>query len=118
MTPLPAVLGAQGAPNHWRLELDITDALDCFEGHFPGLPIVPGVAQIDWAIRLARARFILAPRFQGLSLIKFMRVIQPPRKIELDLRADDDGRELSFRYYDAGGTFSSGRMGFSTSAGT
>lgn len=113
MTQVPTILGASATENHWRLELDIDSALDCFEGHFPGLPIVPGVAQIDWAIRLARARLSLAPRFRALSLIKFQRVIQPPRKLELDLRSLADGSELAFRYFDANGAFSSGRASFS-----
>jgi len=31
-----------------RLELAVAPDLPCFEGHFPGVPVLPGVVQLDW----------------------------------------------------------------------
>src|SRR5690606_37926347 len=36
------------------LTFDLDPALAVFDGHFPGYPILPGVAQLDWAVRFGR----------------------------------------------------------------
>jgi 3-hydroxymyristoyl/3-hydroxydecanoyl-(acyl carrier protein) dehydratase len=83
-----------------------------FDGHFPECPLLPGVVQVGWAIELARRYLPAAPRFRGLSGVKFMRVIQPGAAIVLRLEAAADGRELSFEYRCDGQPCSSGRVSF------
>ena len=44
-----------------------------FAGHFPGLPILPGVVQLDWAMRLAAEQcFGCAHRVASIDRLKFM----------------------------------------------
>ena len=88
MTPLPASteVGALGRRT-LTLALDLTRDLAAFDGHFPATPILPAVAQIDWAIRIARANFALPPHFNALRALKFLRIVQPPVRTHARARA-------------------------------
>lgn len=110
MTQTPRVLGEQRQQDQWLLDLEISAGLDCFDGHFPGVPIVAGVVQLDWAVAFGRQRMVIPTRFRRLLMLKFMRVIQPGDPVRLSLRSEHG--ELSFGYANADGEFSSGRMGF------
>jgi 3-hydroxymyristoyl/3-hydroxydecanoyl-(acyl carrier protein) dehydratase len=46
---------ASGASATYRLRVPPT--LEHFRGHFPGFPILPGVVQLDWAVRFGRLHF-------------------------------------------------------------
>lgn len=74
------------------------ERLDCFQGHFPGCPLLPGVVQIQWAIELGRAHLSIRGAFRELRGLKFMRVIQPGAALTLELQSDAAGSELKFAY--------------------
>lgn len=112
MNTRPQVLGHAAADGGLRLDLEIPADLVYFRGHFPDVPMTPGVVQVDWAIRLAAAHFPLPSRFRRLSALKFARVMPPRTRLFLDLAFDAARGELSFRYYDGRGEFSAGRVGF------
>jgi 3-hydroxymyristoyl/3-hydroxydecanoyl-(acyl carrier protein) dehydratase len=81
-----------------------------FQGHFPGLPILPGAAQIDWAVQLADkyldARIGAARRFQ----VKFRRPIRPGMTVTLALRLSQERQALTFDYRCGGEVHSNGRI--------
>ncbi|MBC7919164.1 MAG: acyl-CoA synthetase [Rhodoferax sp.] len=64
-----------------RLEAD----LPLFAGHFDAAPILPGVAQLDWAIELAKQCFSVPPQFVRLEALKFMRPAMPGMELILDV---------------------------------
>lgn len=59
--------------------------LPCFKGHFPGFPILPGIVQLDWAVKTASERFGLSVTPREILKLKFKRVIIPPTEVELSL---------------------------------
>ena len=82
------------------VEIDLFNRPDLLQldGHFPRIAIVPGVAQIDWAVKLA-ARFLglsidAATRFQ----VKFHRLTVPETTVILRLEHDRARHRLSFAY--------------------
>ncbi|MDB5771148.1 MAG: Acyl-coenzyme synthetase/AMP-(fatty) acid ligase [Burkholderia sp.] len=83
-----------------------------FEGHFPGTPIVPGVAQVDWALALACECFDLPPVFRGIHALKFQQVIRPESTFSLELMHDPAKGCVIFRYFSPSGTHASGRLMF------
>ena len=98
------------------VRLELTADLPHFDGHFPGTPILPAVAQIDWAVALARDSFALPAHFRGLRSLKFLQIVQPPVALTLELARSPDGRSVSFTYVRAGTACSSGRIEFSDDA--
>jgi 3-hydroxymyristoyl/3-hydroxydecanoyl-(acyl carrier protein) dehydratase len=101
---------------HVNIAIEVGDDLAVFDGHFPGTPILPAVAQIDWAIRFARAEFALPARFHALRSLKFLAIVQPPVELTLDLERAADGRSVTFTYVRDGTACSSGRIEFTDDA--
>ena len=83
-----------------------------FDGHFPGSPILPGVAQVDWVIAYARERFALPPRFIRMDALKFSQPATPGMHLDLDLHWNAATRTLQFEYRSTAGRHSSGRIVF------
>ncbi|WPB57074.1 AMP-binding protein [Xylophilus sp. GOD-11R] len=104
------------APEHARVELDIDPALAVFDGHFDELPVLPGVAQLDWAIAFGGACFALPPRFLRAEAVKFHRPVLPPATLLLDLQWNPAAGRLSFSFESALGVHASGRAVFGEAA--
>lgn len=97
------------------LALDIAHDAPYFDGHFPNLPVLPGVTQIDWAIRFGRDLFPLPPHFLRLEQIKFQQIISPGMRITLILTHLPEKDALGFRLTSATGPHASGRAVFGPS---
>ena len=106
----------EGGGERVEIALEISGDLAAFDGHFPDTPILPAVAQIDWAVRFARAEFVLPARFHALRSLKFLAIVQPPVELTLDLTRAADGRSVAFTYLRAGTACSSGRIEFTDDA--
>jgi acyl-coenzyme A synthetase/AMP-(fatty) acid ligase/3-hydroxymyristoyl/3-hydroxydecanoyl-(acyl carrier protein) dehydratase len=96
--------------------LDIDAGLAVFDGHFPGDPILPGVAQIDWAVEFARECFTLPPHFLRLEALKFQRPLRPGMQVELALQWQPAAGVLAFRYTSSAGMHAGGRVVFEAGA--
>jgi 3-hydroxymyristoyl/3-hydroxydecanoyl-(acyl carrier protein) dehydratase len=116
VTPLPKVAARSRDGDTLRLSLNVTPELAAFNGHFPDTPILPAVAQVDWAVRIARDEFALPAHFLALRALKFLAIVQPPVELTLDLTRAPDGRSVAFTYQRAGTACSSGRIEFADDA--
>jgi acyl-coenzyme A synthetase/AMP-(fatty) acid ligase len=93
-----------------EFDLFISADLACFDGHFPRMPIVPGVAQIDWAVKLA-ARHLNFPIDSAQAFrVKFRRVAFPNTVVTLSLRHTGPWRRLNFQYSSGAEVLSSGSI--------
>lgn len=117
---LTAMFRPERPDPHWRvreleraeLELDLMADLAVFDGHFPQTAILPGVAQLDWAVRFAREAFALPPRFMRMEALKFQRVARPGDRIRLHMQWQAERGQLTFQYTSAHGPHASGRVIF------
>ncbi len=107
---LPQVSQQQTTATGMVLQLELAPELACFEGHFPDLPILPGVAQLEWAVHFGCALLGAPTEFQGMDAIKFQQIIRPGTKIELALDYLPAKQQLHFRYQSESGQHSSGRI--------
>jgi 3-hydroxymyristoyl/3-hydroxydecanoyl-(acyl carrier protein) dehydratase len=109
---LPEVLAERATAGRVELDLHVPPGLEYFTGHFPGLPVLPGVVQIDWAVRLARPRLRLAGGFAAAEQVKFLSVIAPSARLTLALETKSDGSKLVFSYTGGAKKYSSGTLVF------
>ena len=105
---LPVLLGAVQEADGVTLDLLVPADLAWFEGHFPGQPVLPGVVQLDWVMRLAAGHLGIARRAGCDLKVKFRRIIGPDTRLTLDLRVD--GRRLAFAYRCGDEVMSSGTV--------
>ena len=89
------------------LKIFVPKDLVYFDGHFPGAPVLPGVVQIDWAIRLSAFYLnIDQKKITGIPQSKFTRVILPDTILFLSLIRSDN--KVGFRYFDDDQVYSTG----------
>ena len=93
-------------------EAEIVPQLRVLDGHFPGAPVLPGVAQLHWAILLGQQAFALPGRFLRAEQLKFQMPIQPPLRVDIALEWQEERGALGFRFVSPLGTHSSGRIIF------
>lgn len=104
MPELPPVVWLKQEDDDALAVLDIHPGLSAFNGHFPIAPILPGVAQLDWALMLGRHCFSLPDAFVRLEVLKFVRPVVPGTKLHLSLQRKARPKEpdlvmLQFRLY-------------------
>jgi acyl-coenzyme A synthetase/AMP-(fatty) acid ligase/3-hydroxymyristoyl/3-hydroxydecanoyl-(acyl carrier protein) dehydratase len=102
-------------PGHAQASLALSPDLLVFDGHFPGAPILPGVAQVDWAIAFARERFSMPARFIRMEALKFSQPALPGMHLDLELHWNAAAATLQFEYRSTTGRHSSGRVVFAES---
>ncbi|QKJ86714.1 hydroxymyristoyl-ACP dehydratase [Paramixta manurensis] len=95
MLPVELSHHHQGQQAEWVLQVNAD--LFWFQGHFPGQPLLPGVAQLDWVLHYAA---LLAPgkRFSSIENIKFQRPVLPGSRLKLALEWQAEKSLLRFCY--------------------
>jgi len=107
----PEIRGARSLEDGGiELLLHIGEDLAQVEGHFPGLPIVPGVAQVDWAVKLAARHLGLGIEVAQWFQIKFRRVMVPGSEVTLTLGLNRARAKLAFEYRTGAEMLSSGSI--------
>lgn len=69
-----------------RATIDIPAAGQWFEGHFPGKPILPGVAQLAFAIAALRRKTGKAMPLRGVGFTRLRHLVLPGDRLELTAR--------------------------------
>ena len=107
---LPPVLALDTSQESVTLTLEIPPQLEAFAGHFPGHPILPGVVQIDWAMRFAALHLGITARSARDFQVKFRKTICPHDVISLVLQLDGHKNQLLFKYKSGDNVLSSGQL--------
>lgn len=94
-----------------HFEFEISEDLDWFSGHFPGLPVLPGVVQLRWAVELAEEHFKLGAGPLEVLRLKFKSVVIPPSRIKLALAKTSD-TEATFEFTGTDAVYSQGKLRF------
>jgi acyl-coenzyme A synthetase/AMP-(fatty) acid ligase len=79
-------------------ELRVPPTLRHFAGHFPGVPILPGVVQIDWAMQLGAEHWPQVRSMLAVERLKFMAPVPPGAILHLTLAHDASRRKMRFAF--------------------
>ena len=90
--------------------LQVDPGLRVLDGHFPGAPIVPGVAQLHWVVTLGAQAFGIPAAFLRAEVVKFQQPILPGDRVEVQLQWNPDKGSLQFTLTSARGPHASGRL--------
>ena len=84
----------------------------CFEGHFDGVPILPGVAHLALAMEALSGAAGGGRVLGGLRDVKFSRALRPGDEVEVVLTEAVDGRSMRFEIRSRGDLASAGQLVF------
>ncbi|UOO90026.1 AMP-binding protein [Vitreoscilla massiliensis] len=110
--PVSQVLHAD--EHHAELRLWFPPELQCFQGHFPGLPIYPGVAQLDLVQHHIRSLLLPEHVCTGVEQLKFQQPIRPYDEVTLQLQRSD--AKVQFKLLRGDTPLASGRLYFEEAA--
>ncbi|PIV37009.1 MAG: hypothetical protein COS34_00375 [Lysobacterales bacterium CG02_land_8_20_14_3_00_62_12] len=113
---LPAIHWLVRDADSAALEFSVCAELACFDGHFPALPVLPGVALIDWTIHWGGEVFALPGHFVRIEALKFQRLVRPGAQLHLQMSWKAATATLGFCYTSTLGTHASGRLWFAAAA--
>ena len=92
------------------VRLQIIPQLRVLDGHFPAASLIPGVAQLHWAVNFARQAFDVAAIYSRAELVKFQQPILPGDCVDLQLKLVAETEALHFTFTSDRGTHASGRL--------
>jgi 3-hydroxymyristoyl/3-hydroxydecanoyl-(acyl carrier protein) dehydratase len=96
-----------------RFEAQVPADSPLFDGHFPGQPVLPGVAQLQaLVVDNARRRWPRLPAPLGFGAVKFLRPIHPLVPLQVTLTRSPSGDRVDFRIESGGAVCSTGRVRF------
>ena len=94
---LPVERSRQIQHNTVTLMLHVTADLFWFQGHFPALPILPGVAQLNWVMHYGVPLLAAGKQFSAVENIKFQQPVPPDSLLQLVIDWDASTSRLGFR---------------------
>lgn len=103
----PVVTGWRQTEGVLTAALTFPPDCECFQGHFPGFPVLPGVAQLFFLRHFARQAFADFPDAATYRQLKFQKLVLPGREVVLTVRRRGEG-SFAFVLSGASGNCSSG----------
>ncbi|MHA2937294.1 ApeI family dehydratase [Vibrio sp. RC27] len=107
---LPFIQNVEITHDRVVLSMTIQPELEYFSGHFDGFPILPGVAQLDWALYFAAHYFEAPFEFSGMEVVKYQKPISPSTALQLELKWEREKNKLQFSYFDLDSIYSKGKV--------
>lgn len=78
------ILEKEHSPGVVKAKISINKDHRIFEGHFPGLPVVPGVCMMQIIRELMEVSMDRELKIGGADNMKFLSVINPDNHLEID----------------------------------
>ena len=105
----PVVLEQFRGRDYLERSCRVPKDLDCFSGHFPGHPVVPGALQLDWVMDVAAELLDAPPRIAELESLKFSAPLGPGHVFRIYVRNAANNR-IDFTISAEGVDYARGRV--------
>ena len=105
----PSILAINQSDTKSLYRLFVPRDLAYFHGHFPQLPILPGVVQIRWVLNLLQTEHGIS-QIKNLTSLKFNKPIFPGTDLELILEHKIEKQSFRFCFTTKQTSFSSGEL--------
>lgn len=92
------------------LYLQVPDNLYYFDGHFPELPVLAGVCQLDWVINAIETYCGNKLSISAMEAIKFHHILSPGEPFLMEISFDADSGKWIYNIFSEDKTFASGRL--------
>ena len=79
------ILHQETSPDSVMTKISINEPHKIFEGHFPGMPVVPGVCMVQIILEIMKAVTKKPVRLTEADTIKFLAVMSPTENKEIDV---------------------------------
>lgn len=100
----------QNAKDEIKAHIRVPPDSPWFDGHFPGAPLLPGVAQLGMVHDLL-TRFLNDKRpVTQVSRVRFKQMIRPDQPLVLTVKTGSEGASHSFRITGDEGVICSGQI--------
>lgn len=93
-----------------NFNVDVSEDLPFFPGHFPQQSVLPGVVMLDWVVQYAEQLLPVSVDFTHMEAIKFKQVICPPLTISFVLKFNAEKQKLTYSISSEKAEHSSGRI--------
>ncbi|QIL69324.1 AMP-binding protein [Diaphorobacter sp. HDW4B] len=107
---MPALQWVSRTELEAHVQLQVVPALRVLEGHFPQAKLIPGVAQLHWAVMLARQAFDIPGVYARAEVVKFQQPILPGDTVEVQLKRIIEKDAIQFAFTSRRGAHASGRL--------
>lgn len=104
----PEVLEERRGEDFIERSCRVPPDLSCFAGHFPDVPVVPGVLQLDWALELAAELLGATPSVEAIESLKFRSALGPGARFRVRVRMEP--RRIDLRLWWEGEEYAVGAV--------
>jgi 3-hydroxymyristoyl/3-hydroxydecanoyl-(acyl carrier protein) dehydratase len=111
--PIPPPAAASDGSLHFR----IAASSCCFDGHFDGAPILPGVAHVALALSACVTQGGKARVLTGVRDVRLKRPLRPGDEVEVLLTESPDGASVKFEIRSLGESVTIGHLLFDCATG-
>ncbi|WP_409522566.1 hypothetical protein [Nitrincola sp. MINF-07-Sa-05] len=105
----PELLSEQIEAERVELDLAVSERVHYFDGHFPGAPVLAGVAQLHWVVHYTQRYFPQLLEVTAVEVLKFQVMVRPGSRLRLVLEQTKPGVTL-FSYTLEDEKVASGRL--------
>jgi len=114
---LPNTPSVRGSQTRLTTDIFVPEDSPFFQGHFPGQPVLPGVAQLSEFVLPAIAKaWAELSTLDHVPLLKYKRPIKPGTRLALEVRRDPGSPSVSFELYEDGELATLGQLRFAVPA--
>ena len=86
--------------NQLKVHLPLNEDMDCFDGHFDQIAIMPAVAQLYIVEQISKKHFKQLAGFERMNQVKFVAPIFPDSIVVINIRIDFEKQLVFFEYKD------------------